>query len=503
MHTSYEIYVDWDNDGNFTGPYDNITADVVTIQLELGRDYASQLTGRSIAGKAVFLLNNNDGKYSPFNSSSVLFGNLLPSRKIQVVMDISGTPVTIWTGFFDVIRPKPDISRLKRANLIGIGALGQIRERKTNVAMQTSIATGDAIDVLLDRIGWPSSDRDIDTGTITMSRWWVGAQLNVLDSLRALEITEGGFLRETRDGKIAFDDISLRLSGSAILTFSDVSGSTYMYNNIVQEDLLKQVYNVFIAKVHTYTIETLATIWTLNEIPAILSGQTLTFYAEHPNASSAINVKGVALWETPIQVSDIVGNRLANGSGGDITSDMSIVATKYDTRMEIKVTNDGAFSGFLTTVQARGTSLTENEEIISEIKDETSIANYGEREFPLDAGFYPSREIANVRLDWYKSQYADPTPVLALTFSAFRNDSLAALAQSIDLNQRLTIVADNEATELGINTDFYVESIRHSIGVAGKTHQVTLKLSEAWVWSFADFWQLGSSQLGDNTRLGV
>ena len=418
-------------------------------------------------------------------------------------MNISGSSVTIWTGFFDVIRPKPDISRLKRASLIGIGALGQIRERKTNVAMQTSIATGDAINVLLDRIGWASGDRDIDTGTITMSRWWVGAKLNVLDALRAIEITEGGFLRETRDGKIAFDDIATRLSGSSILTFSDANGATYGYNTIVQEDLLKQVYNVFIAKVHTYTLEVLATLWSLQEIPSIQAGQTLTFYAEHPNAASGTNVRGADPWLTPALAVDIVGNVQADGGGADITADLVVVETKYDTRMTIVITNNNASNGFLTTVQARGNSLTENEEIISEITDLTSIAAYGEREFPLDAGFYPSREIADTRLDWYKTQYADPTPVVTLTFSAFRNASLTALAQSIDLDQRLTIVADNIATELGINGDFYVESIRHSIGVAGKTHQITLKLSEAWTWSFTDFWQLGSSQLNDNTRLGV
>ena len=82
---SYQLLVDWNNDGDFTDAHDDITSAVLSLSWERGRDYASQLQGKSRAGKLTATLVNTDGKYSPNNTSSALTGNILPGRTVRLM----------------------------------------------------------------------------------------------------------------------------------------------------------------------------------------------------------------------------------------------------------------------------------------------------------------------------------------------------------------------------------------------------------------------------------
>ena len=47
---TWVIECDWDNNGVFTDTSEDLTANVLEAEWNYGRDYASQLTGRSVAG---------------------------------------------------------------------------------------------------------------------------------------------------------------------------------------------------------------------------------------------------------------------------------------------------------------------------------------------------------------------------------------------------------------------------------------------------------------------
>ena len=113
---TYRVLADWNADGDYTDTYDDITGDTLSMSWSRGRDYASQLTGNSIAGRAAFTLLNNGGKYSPSNTSSVLSPNLVPGRSIQIqageglfpyLFPVSFEDVPRWTGriHVDIVLP--------------------------------------------------------------------------------------------------------------------------------------------------------------------------------------------------------------------------------------------------------------------------------------------------------------------------------------------------------------------------------------------------------------
>jgi len=92
---TYEVLVDWNNAGTFTGTNDDITSRVRDIQWTRGRNYASQLVGKTVSGNCIVILDNRSGDYSRFNSSSPLSGSLLPCRHVQINTRLYGRKVTV------------------------------------------------------------------------------------------------------------------------------------------------------------------------------------------------------------------------------------------------------------------------------------------------------------------------------------------------------------------------------------------------------------------------
>ena len=98
--------------------------------------------------------------------------------------------------------------------------------------MVTSQRTDQVVDDILDAAGWGSgsSYRTLDSGKTTITRYWKSLSYAV-PALQEVESTEGGFLREGKDGKIIFDNRHHRLAGAALssqATWSDASGSSWV-----------------------------------------------------------------------------------------------------------------------------------------------------------------------------------------------------------------------------------------------------------------------------------
>ncbi len=89
MAVDSSITVEWDadNDGNTDQTEEDITAYVEDLQVTVGRDFPSQISGRSVPGTLRATLNNDDGRFGFFNTSSPLNTSpfsLKSGRKIRV-----------------------------------------------------------------------------------------------------------------------------------------------------------------------------------------------------------------------------------------------------------------------------------------------------------------------------------------------------------------------------------------------------------------------------------
>ena len=500
----YNVFIDWNNDGDFTDANEDVSADVISVNSRLGRNFASQLTGEAIAGNMTVVVRNETGKYSPFNTSGALYGNLVPNRKIQFSTYYPSVTV-LWSGFIESIVPEMNMNKRQVAVINAKGAFRRFSQQNVRVPMSTSTATGTAIGAILDAAGWPSSDRSIDTGETTMTRFFfTGAALT---GLRQVEHTEAGFIKETKDGKIAFEDRHHRLettvSNTSQATFAD-DGTGLSYTHIQQQDAMSLVYNEFLSPVSVYTVASVATLWTHplastgGSAPSLEDGESITVLAEYPNETSANNVVGVETWTTPAATTDYLANLSADGTGTNKTSDLSISTVKSSKNMEITITNGAGAKVFLTKLQARGTAVTISDPAIIKTSDADSQTKYGKRTYPRndEAKFVPTQEEAK---DWCLqslSAHKQPTATIQISFSA--NESNANLTEALtrDISDRVTIKANNNV-KFGISRDFYVEAIIHRL-MAG-SHTVSYLLSDTG--GFSGFWLLGKSALGIDTRL--
>jgi len=477
----YQFWVDWNNDGTFTGEDEYITDDVIEADWSYGRDYASQLTGNSTAGTCRILLKNNTGKYNSFNTASSLYGSLLPGRRVQILMETDGGESVMWQGFLETIQPQPTIHRVHRAELRATGPFGLISQRKVNVPMQTSVTTGNAVGVLLNEIGWPGVDRDIDTGVVTMTRWWTGGEITTVTALRSIEDTEGGFIRENKLGQIAFENRSHRTSSphdTSQVTFSDAAGN-YKYFSIGQADPIKEIFNIIEADVRFFTVGAVEVLWTSPDAPAIPKEETKSYWANFPNSDSVKNAVAVDAWTTPVAGVDWSANTAADGGGGNLTAFVDLVVTKKDTEMEFAFTNNHTVvAAYITPFQARGTPVTEDDTVTVKSTSPTSQAKYGERTYPIENHFLPDIATAETYTDYIRDKYKDPIPIIFLEYSAFTNTDLMEEARIRDVSDRITIVSDG-ASELGINDDFFVERISHRVFDNGLSHTVRYECSQA------------------------
>lgn len=513
VFATYVCEVDWNADGDFLDAQEDITGDVIRMEWTRGRDYASQLTGRSVGGVLLLDLDDRDGKYASFNTASAIVtagGSIVPGRKVRV-RTTAPSAATLWTGFLRSVLPGRAASGEKTARLEAVGPLGLIGEKKVRAARLTSVRTDVAIGAILDDVGWPAGDRSLDTGDTTITRWYAKERL-CIDALRDVELSEGGFIQEAKDGKIAFERRQHRLLGTphttVQATFSDAAGAARTYREPVQEDPLLQIFNIFRAGVQLYTVGALQVLWTLAETgaasPKIVAGQTKTFIAKWPTADATNQDDAVDAWTTPVATTDWTANSAADGSGTDLTASLTAVVVKSANHMEIALTNGHAtLDAYVTFLQARGTPVTKNDLLVIEAKDATSQTAYGQREWPSPGPYIPNSQEAE---DWCRYNlaiYKDPAPVIGIHVVANKDSTHMTEVLTREIGDRITVVATNNA-KLGISQDFFIENEHHTVE-PGRFHTVEWGLSpiggSASVGGFGKFWVMDVSKLDTETVL--
>jgi len=490
---AYVLEVDWNGDGDFGDANEDITADMIDFETGRGRDFASQLTGRAVAGRLRATLLNTTGKYSPFNTGSPLAGNLLPGRKVRL-RSTAPVAANLWTGYLDRIGPETlSPVNLSRAILEAIGPIGKLNGKRVNPPGSGGAASGTLVGTVLDDAGWGAGDRTIDTGQTVTGPWFVEDK-DALEAVREIEETELGFFYEGEDGKLVYEDRHHRLKSDHLTsqaTLSDAAAATLGYASITEEDPLREIFNEARATVQPYSVGGLAVLWTLTgETPVLAPAETRTWWAIYPGPADSTGAY-VSAWTTPAVGTDITVSGVPNSS-------IAIVATKFARSMKIAVTNNGSSTATLTLVQARGTPATRQDATVIVEEDTASQAKYGTRTHRLAGPWFANTNDARDIAAYVVARYKDPLAMLEMALPANKFSALLSEAFSRKISDRITIVATGAQTQLGINEDVFVEGIAHRWHVGG-SHVTTFLCSPTT--GDGGYWVLGTSLLGIGTKM--
>lgn len=482
---TYDLRIDWNDDGDFADTGEDITGQKRLLAREpltisYGRDQSRSLSPIG-PGQSSFALNNTSRDYSPENASSPLAGNVLPARPVRIQATHLAVTYTLFRGHLDDFNILP--SKAERSvSVTCLDLLAKFRETTISTDLHQGITTGQAIGFILDEMDWPVADRDIDTGA-TMIRWWWEEGADAFQALERVVNSEGlpALATVDGDGKFVFRDRHHRLTRTASktsqATFRDTGAEPLFSAPLVYDHGWRDIVNSVTLSVDERDPSgTAEVVWSSERSFSISAGQTLVINAEFSDP-----VVGAI---TPVAGTDY---QLRSGT-------VTVTLSRTSGASVAIFVKAGSAASVIDSLQLRAHPVAVRRTAQVHAEDSTSITRYGRRSYSQDAPWVTQADadaIAAVIL----AHRAERLPIVSLRM-VNGHDSRLTQMLSRDLSDRITIVD----AETGLNDDFFVERIEHSISEAGLYHETVFGCEKVPTQA-TDVLKLDIGQL-DVNRLG-
>jgi hypothetical protein len=168
--------------------------------------------GRSIlrdtyeAGSATVKIYDPTGRFNPQNTSSDLYGQLTPLRKLRISATYNGTPYYLFSGYTTTYAYSYD--QAENVSYVDITAVDGFRLfNLANITTVTGQAngqdTGTRINKILDTVSFPNSMRDVDTGN-SLTQADPGTTRTALTAIINAEFSEQGAFYMDSEGQAVF-----------------------------------------------------------------------------------------------------------------------------------------------------------------------------------------------------------------------------------------------------------------------------------------------------------
>ncbi|MGH7206832.1 MAG: hypothetical protein ACREI2_11555 [Nitrospiraceae bacterium] len=155
------------------------------------------------AGQASITLDNLSGRFTPQNTLSVYYPNLLPMRRIRIRAAWNAVIYPIFQGFAEEWPASfPEVGDDQIVTVPLVDGFKVLSLAQVSGAFSQQLS-GARVGAILDAISWPAGDRNLDTGLTTVPAVTL-ANTSALEHLQAVEHVEGGRLFMSRDGKVTF-----------------------------------------------------------------------------------------------------------------------------------------------------------------------------------------------------------------------------------------------------------------------------------------------------------
>lgn len=211
------------NDDTFTGPYDSIYSDVSSytksISYKRGRD--NNLSDFS-AGEATVVLNDPQSIFSPLNTSSPLYPNVLPGRSLLIESVKDGVVEGQFFGFVRSIEHNPELNA-RETKVHAQDFFLYLSRAKPVIAATGETTVGSAIEKILLALEW-SDPRyiSLETGDTIPDFSADGSKtaLNLIEEL--LEVDRGEFF-VSRRGIVTYNERQSRHKRTPVFTLEDIA----------------------------------------------------------------------------------------------------------------------------------------------------------------------------------------------------------------------------------------------------------------------------------------
>lgn len=221
----------------------DLTADTTNITIRRGRDLNQD---RFNAGSCTVRVLDANGNFNPQNISSPYYGLLQPLRKVVIVATYNSVTYPIFAGYTTAYNYSYATNEaIGYVDIVCSDAFTLFNKSAiTTVTGATAgETTGSRVADILNTIGFPGGQRNLDTGNITVQAD-PGTLRTVLQALQDVEFTEYGALYIDATGDVIFRQRQ-DLVESTIQTpvvFNQTTGIPYKSTQLAFDD--KLIFNV-------------------------------------------------------------------------------------------------------------------------------------------------------------------------------------------------------------------------------------------------------------------
>lgn len=462
MAATYRLLVDWLDNG-FGEAGDDVTDRTLDqrtpLAVRYGRDQVRQLSPPA-PGELNFELNNSSHDYTPENTASPLAGFVASGRRVQLEAWLDGDSTVVYTGYLDDFNVKPGIND-KSVPVSCIDALGRLKGVTVTTGLYQGVRTGDAIGVLLDAVGWPPDQRDLDPGASYLPYWWLDGA-DAYDALMQLVDSEGPAALVTVDtqNRIVFRDRHHRLTRAESLavqaTWRSIGTEPVISDPVTYDHGWKDIINSVSMDVPVRQVDSqLSQVWTSPGLTLVAAGASIdiTASASGPFLGAVAPVEGTDY----TLLSGDVTVTLSRASGQSTT--LTLTSTSGATIQDLA----------LRAYAVQGSSVTVT------VEDTVSIGKYGRKSYP--SGRLPvwcNQYDAYAILSLIVAQRAERLPTISVTMRGAGGPDRLAECLSRNLSDRIHLTE----SLTGLDADCYIEQISHSIGQGGLEHVSTFGLEK-------------------------
>jgi hypothetical protein len=457
---SYSWAIDWDGNGVFTDPGEDVRPDILSggVTIEYGRDQSRQLSPTKI-GSIGFSVNNTTRKYSPEYASGVLFGDLDPAREMKGSVVFSGTTYPLGFARIDDYNIHADRDN-RTVDFTFLDGLKLLDGFPLSTPVLSSMRTGDLISYILDQAGWTGT-RDIDPGATIVPFWWVegpSALSAIQDLVRSegppsiayVDLNNNFIFRDRHHRLLRSSSINVQASfaakalgdctAPAVTGLSFTAPFDYAHGwrdivNSVSFDVDERSPDA------EYTV-----VWNSDSSYSLAIGESQTI--DISGSDPFINAQDLTL-----------GTDYTVTGAGTVTTTVS-----RDSGQSVRITLLAiGGSVVISNLQLRGRAIPVRRTIKVSQTDAASITSHGERSYP-DSAPWSNVQDAYAIATMILLHYAHRRPTVSLRLAASDPEHYQQILSRM-ISDRIHIVN----AEMGINDDFFVETITHKIDRMNQT----------------------------------
>lgn len=389
-------------------------------------------------GRLDITLDNYDGRYDAWNSSSLLYPNVAPGCNIRVrIKDL--TTGTIYSVFTGVVVDIQTIGYGTNAKVILVceDYWNYLRNTNARQGFNFSLSLDTIILHAITSLVW-TYGYAFETSTDVVPVWWTGNNMLVGDMISNIADSFFGKFFIAANGKAKFYDRASTRTSVATYTQSQ------MLKDIGNSQPWMNQRNTLRIKLHPRAAATNQIVWSLNTPLFIAAHASVSMFSDFFYNFAQVPVNG----PQSNRFADWHANTASNGSGTDLTNSFAIsTSSSYGDTIFWEMVNNGTLDGYLTDLNWVGTPYYETGSMNAVYP--TSPPD-NRREFVIDSLWQQDITLANTLVNKYGPQIATVRQFPVVAYDT-RVESLVP-----DLFDIVTV----GIAKLGINpTDFEVGGI--------------------------------------------